>query len=110
MHTEILQGAGRKKEKENVGRKLKNSGDSKSQNFRNHNSKPQNLETRAQTHPQRQKKQKPKKKGKKRKQAERRSIINRLGILKPSFQQLQFLEKLRKTEESLGILIHRART
>lgn len=57
------------------------------------------------------KKQKPKKKGKKRKQAERRTfIINRLGILKPSFQQLKFLEKLCETEESLGILIHRART
>jgi hypothetical protein len=30
--------------------------------------------------------------------------------LKPSFQQLQFLEKLCETEESLGILIHRGRT
>ncbi len=107
MLTEMLQGAGRRKKKENVGRKLQNSRDSKSQNFRNHNSKPQNSATRAQTHPQQQIKQKPEKK---RKQAERRSIINRLGILKPSFQQLQFLEKLCETEESLGILIHRART
>jgi hypothetical protein len=70
--------------------------------------KPQNSETRAQTHPQRQKKKKTETQ-KKRKQAERRCIINQLGILKPSFKQLQFLEKLCETEESLGILIHRAR-
>lgn len=62
-----------------MGRKLQNFRDSKSQNFRNHNPKPQNSETRAQTHPQRQKNkitETPRKKRKKKEASREKKIYH----------------------------------